>query len=37
MNSAPALSRWMSLATLGVFAALLVIYAFAPAPSLYAG
>ena len=37
MHAAPAISRWMSLATLGVFAGLLFILAFAPAPSLYAG
>ena len=37
MNATPAFSRWMSLAMLGVVAALLCILAFAPHPSLYAG
>lgn len=37
MNTAPALSRWVSLATLGVFAGLLFLLAFAPQPSLFAG
>lgn len=37
MNAGNALSRWVSLATLGVFAALLFLLAFAPQPSLYAG
>lgn len=37
MNATPALSRWVSLATLGVVAALLFILAFGPQPSLYAG
>jgi hypothetical protein len=37
MNATPALSRWVSLATLGVFAGLLFLLAFAPQPSLFAG
>lgn len=37
MHTAPAISRWMSLATLGAIAALLFVLAFAPQPSLYAG
>ena len=37
MNATPAISRWMSLATLGAFAGVLFLLAFAPAPSLYAG
>jgi hypothetical protein len=37
MNAAPGFSRWVSLATLGAFAGLLFLLAFAPQPSLYAG
>jgi len=37
MQPAPAISRWMSLMSLGAIAALLFILAFGPQPSLYAG
>ena len=37
MNATPAISRWVSLATLAAFAGLLLVLAFAPQPSLYAG
>jgi|LZQP01.1.fsa_nt_gb hypothetical protein len=37
MNATPAISRWVSLATLAAFAGLLFVLALGPQPSLYAG